>query len=136
MIRIERHPSRRQLAVFGLLWLMFFSFWAAASWWNSGFDWKTILYFALAIAVPAAGIIRFEILRIVYVLAATITFPIGMILSSVILVVIYYLVITPTGLILRLAGYDPMKRRFNRAAETYWSPRKQDAAAERYFKQF
>jgi hypothetical protein len=136
MIRIERHPSRRQLIVFGLLWLVFFSFWGTASWWNAGINWKAAAFWSLAFLIPAAGIFRSEVLRIVYVLAASITFPIGMVISSAVLMVIYYAVITPIGVVMRLSGYDPMKRNFDRSARTYWSSRKPEVETERYFKQF
>ena len=50
--------------------------------------------------------------------------------------VIYYIVLTPIGLFLRLTGYDPMQRRFDRAAKTYWTPREQEEKTKRYFQQF
>ena len=136
MIRIERHPSRSQLIVFGILWFVFFSFWGTAIWWNAGIHWKTYAFWVLACIVPAAGCIRTGILRIVYVVASYITFPIGFILSYVVLMVIFYLVLTPIGLVLRLTGYDPMKKQFDRTVQTYWSPRKPVNEIERYFKQF
>ena len=35
----------------------------------------------------------------------------------------YYVVLTPAGLLMRLIGTDPMRRRFDREAATYWIPR-------------
>ena len=61
---------------------------------------------------------------------------IGWILSSVVLAVLYCPVLTPIGVLLRLTGYDPMKRRFDRKAKTYWLARNPDTEMERYFKQF
>jgi hypothetical protein len=37
---------------------------------------------------------------------------------------------------MRLFGYDPMHRRFDPAAETYWAKRDEEATVERYFRQF
>lgn len=136
MIRIEHNPSRKQLLLFGLLWLVFFSFWGAAAWRDSGKNWLALLLWSIALVIPVAGIIRSEVLRAVFVLASYITFPIGWILSSVVLAVLYYLVLTPIGVLLRLTGYDPMKRRFDRTAKTYWLARNPDTEMERYFKQF
>jgi len=136
MIRIERHPSRSQLMVFGVLWLVFFGFWGTASWWNTGINWKAVLFWSLAFTVPAAGFLWSEFLRIVYVLAVHVTYPIGIIISSVVLMVIYYVVLTPIGVVLRLTGHDPMKRNFDRTAKTYWTSRQQEVETERYFKQF
>ena len=136
MIRIEHNPSRKQLALFGLLWLVFFSFWGAAAWRDSGKNWLALLLWSIALVIPVAGIIRSEVLRAVFVLASYITFPIGWILSSVVLAVLYCPVLTPIGVLLRLTGYDPMKRRFDRTAKTYWLARNADTETERYFKQF
>jgi hypothetical protein len=33
-------------------------------------------------------------------------------------------------------GYDPMERRFDRAATTYWVERERNVDAARYFRQF
>jgi hypothetical protein len=136
MIRIERNPGRGQLLIFGLLWLLFFSFWGAMSWLKSGTNLGAVAFWVAAFAVPAAGLVWPEVLRKVYLLASYATWPIGIFVSSVILIFIYYVVVTPIGLVLRLTRPDPMGRYFDRAAETYWVPRKQEDAPERYFKQF
>jgi len=136
MIHVERHPSRNQLIVFGLLWLIFFSFWGTVSWWDAGITWKSVIFWLLAFTVPASGLVRMEVLRIVYLLATYLTLPIGMVVATVILMVIYYLILTPIGILLRMSRYDPMRRRFNPDAGTYWVPRNPVVDRERYFKQF
>ena len=44
-------------------------------------------------------------------LSTAIALPIGILVSTVVLAVTYYLVLTPIGLLARLFGYDPMARR-------------------------
>ena len=136
MIQIEHNPSRRQLTVFGLLWMLFFGILGCTAWWKTGSFVSAGWFWAIGAAVPAMGLVRPGALRIVYLLAAYATFPIGFVVSYVILAVVYYLVLTPTGIILRLTGYDPMQRRFDSNAKTYWSPREQDESNEQYFRQF
>jgi hypothetical protein len=136
MIRIEHNPTGRQLAVFGLLWFLFFSILGGMAWWRTGSLVTAGWFWAIGTLVPALGLVWPEVLRIVYVLASYTTFPIGFVISYIILVVVYYLVLTPIGLIMRLTGYDPMQRRFDRGAKTYWSPREQDETTEQYFRQF
>ena len=136
MIRMERHPSRNQLMVFGLSWLVFFSFWGTVSWWKTGITWNAVVFWSLAFIIPAAGFIRLEVLRILFLLATYLALPIGMVVSSVILMAIYYLILTPIGIVLRVTGYDPMRRNFNPDASTYWVLRNPVADSERYFKQF
>lgn len=62
--------------------------------------------------------------------------PIGWTLTHVILGLIYYLVLTPIGLLMRLTGKDPMQRRLERSAGSYWIERGDPDGASRYFKQF
>ena len=54
MIRIERNPTRRQLTVFGLLWLAFFGVFGATSWWKTGSFGQAGVFWAIAVAIPAA----------------------------------------------------------------------------------
>ena len=136
MMRVERHPSRKQLIVFGLLWLVFFGFWGTVSWREAGLSRETLVLWSLAWIIPATGLIRPVILRATFIIASYITLPIGLVVSWIILMVIYYLILTPIGIVLRMTGYDPMRRNFNPDAETYWVPRNPGTDSERYFKQF
>ena len=47
-------------------------------------------------------------------------FPIGWVVSHALMAAIYYLVITPMAVAMRLLGRDPLDRRFDRDATTYW----------------
>jgi hypothetical protein len=136
VIHVDRHPSRRQLAVFGLLWLVFFGVLGIMSWRDSGINGRVVAFWVLAVLIPSAGLFHTEIIRRIYLLAAYAVFPVGWTVSLIVLMVIYYLILTPVGLVLRLTGYDPMRRRFDRAAQTYWLQRKPDNDIDRYFKQF
>jgi hypothetical protein len=62
--------------------------------------------------------------------------PIGWVMSHVILGIIYYLVLTPIGLLLRALGRDPLRRRFETGARSYWIDRGEEPAVERYFRQY
>ena len=81
------------------------------------------------LVLPAAG----KHVFVVWMLAAV---PIGWTISHAVLGIAFYLVITPIGLIMRLFGYDPMKRRFDAAATSYWSPHEPEADRSRYLRQF
>ena len=64
------------------------------------------------------------------------TLPIGWVVTHVMLGLIYYLMFTPIGLIMRLGGRDLMQRRFDREASSYWIEHRPDDRPERYFRQF
>ena len=45
------------------------------------------------------------------------------IVNPLVMAVLFYGVVTPTGLALRAFGKDPLRRRFDPAAASYWLPR-------------
>ncbi len=136
MFSIERHPSPRQLAVFSLTWLVFFTVWGAVAWWKMAAPAAAAACWGVAVVVPLLGLAVPGLLRIVYLGMAYASLPVGLVVSYLILAATYYLVLTPIGLVLRLFGYDPMHRRYDRQAKTYWVPRKEDEEVDRVFRQF
>ena len=136
LIQIDHDPSRRQLNVFGVIWLVFFGVVGGIVLNSSDSTPAATVVWGLAVAVPVVGWIVPALMRLVYVGMAYAAFPIGFVISYLIMVIIYYLVLTPIGLMMRLCGYDPMNRHFDESAETYWHPHEQDDSLNKYFRQF
>jgi hypothetical protein len=88
------------------------------------------------IAVGVLGIAWPALARPVYKVLLAVSLPIGWVMSHVLLLTVFYLVVTPIGLIMRLFGYDPLKRRFDPSAKTYFTRRERPPGLDRYFKQF
>jgi hypothetical protein len=80
-------------------------------------------------SAPGAG----RVLYVGWMLAAV---PVGWTLTRLVLAAVYYLVLTPIGLIMRIAGRDPLRRRFDPGAASYWIERRSRPDPARYFKQF
>jgi hypothetical protein len=74
--------------------------------------------------------------RPVYVGWMYAVYPIGWTISHVMMIVMFYGVLTPVGLIMRLLGRDPLERAFDRSASTYWIAHDPGSDPERYFRQF
>jgi hypothetical protein len=51
------------------------------------------------------------------------SFPRRSLLSKIVLGIIFYLVVTPVALIIRLSGYDLLKRKYDPKAASYWIDR-------------
>ena len=66
------------------------------------------------------GFILPSVLRPVYRIWMLLAYFIGGIVSRVILTVLFYIVLTPTGLVLRLFGKDVLDQRFEKDRESYW----------------
>lgn len=134
LIRINHHPSRRQLRVFAVAWLLFFGSLAFALW-TKGRVHPAMWVGGFALGVSIVGIVSPKSVRWAYLGMTYATFPIGWVLSHVILAIVYYFALTPIGWILRLFRYDPLTRRFDPAASSYWKARDEPVPAERYFRQ-
>jgi ABC-type uncharacterized transport system permease subunit len=89
----------------------------------------------VALGVPLAGWAFPPLLRIVFVGLSYATYPVGWVVSTVVLCAMYYLVLTPVGLVARLFGYDPLARGFDRQARSYWVARRPREGLEGYFRQ-
>lgn len=72
----------------------------------------------------------------VFVSWMTLFHPVGWVMSHLLLGVVYYLVITPIGLLLRLLGRDSLTRELDPKAESYWIRRDGKVEPSRYFRQF
>ena len=137
VVQINRHPTLRQLRQFGWIWMAFVTFFGAVAWFK--FDSPVLArgLWVAAIAVPVLGWAVPKFMRFVFMGMSYLAWPIGFVVSHLVLAGVYYLVLTPIGLLMRLFGYDSMKRTFDREATSYWVPRSLDKLdPKRHFRQF
>jgi hypothetical protein len=84
--------------------------------------------------LAVAGLIAPQLIRPVYGALLRLTYPIGFVVSYALLFMVYFFLFAPIGLLVR-CFHDPMTRKLDRAAATYWSGYQPDPK-ERYFRQF
>jgi polyferredoxin len=117
----ELKTTSRDLRKFGLLVGGVFVV-LGLIWWARGKP-----YFAWALApgavLLALGLIWPRALKYVYIVWMSLAIVLGYIVSTVLLTIFFFLVITPIGLIARLAGKDFLSLKLNRQAPTYWLAR-------------
>ncbi len=136
MIEVKKDFSRKELGWFGPLFALFI---AIICWilWRSGVSSKLIT--SLAVATAVLIVVYYLVPRLQRPLYRGWMFsvmPIGWVVSHLLLSLIYYLLFTPIGLIMRAVGYDPMRRKLEKDRETYWVPRQSPSDPKRYFKQY
>ena len=138
IIEINKNPSRKELVVFAAA-VAFFLAIVGALLHRHHPDAARVLWL-LVIPVAALGAAAAWWLpgatRIIYLAWMYAVYPIGWTISHLALAVVYYLVVTPIGLLMRLFGRDPMRRKFDPSATTYWQPHESADEPERYFRQF
>jgi len=135
MMEINWNPSRKELRQFGFLCLAFFGGLAAYNWYHGGVTLAVELLTAAALIGGVLGAVAPQLLKYVFVGWIVAVFPIGWTVSHLLLGFIYFFILTPIGLLLRLLGQDPMNRSFDPGAKTYWTTHEQ-APVARYFRQF
>jgi hypothetical protein len=86
----------------------------------------------LQLGVFAAGVT--SLTRWLFVGLSLVALPIGFVISQVLMAVIYYLVMTPIGLVFRLIGRDVLGRKIDRQRASYWHDRGPQRAPSSYFK--
>jgi len=61
----------------------------------------------------------------------------GFLMNHLILLLMYYLIVTPIGIVMRMLGKDFLGKRFDKKGKTYWIKREQKVyVKERYEKMF
>jgi len=136
VVQVNRDPSKKQLNQFGFIWLGFVAFFGVMAWFKFGSPTLAKGLWVAAVVVPVIGWLVPAFMKAVFVGMSYLAWPIGFVVSHVILAIVYYLVITPIGLLMRLFRYDPMKRGFDQSVPSYWHVRDTaDADPKRYFRQ-
>ena len=144
-VELNLNPGRRVLRQFGFLALAGFGLLGGLVLWRGGlfgFDFGAAarpvawglwglggVSGALSLFAPAAN-------RPLWVALVLATFPIGFVLSYVLMGLLFFGMLTPVSLVFRLIGRDALERRLDPQAESYWQRRGPPAPIARYFRQF
>ncbi len=82
------------------------------------------------------GLARPALVRWVFIGAAVLTFPIGWVISQLVLLLMFLLVITPVALLLRLRGRDVLQLKRPPDKASLWKQRPERTEPSRYLKQY
>ena len=105
--------------------------WQVSASWNAAI---TIWGIGLAMALSGAVFARLRPLWYFGLTAAA--YPIGWVVFHVLMLVMYFGVITACGILLQMFGHDGLQLRRAPAGESYWKPRPPAPATARYFRQY
>lgn len=136
ILQINRNPSTRDLRQFAISLVIFSGLIGGLLLWKGRPLSSALWIWIPCVSVAAIGWVILPILRVLYLTLITLTYPIGWVVSHVVFAVVYYGVFTPIGLLMRAFGRDPMMRRFDPEAKSYWIRRSPAPEPARYFRQF
>ena len=142
-VKINLHPTKAQLRQFG--WLAAVAlpllgiFLLGRYWPQSWTEYRAQWLIGLAALAIMSGLAAWRYpgaLKWPFLGLAVITFPIGLVVSELLLLLIYIALFVPIALVFRLLGRDALERRIDRQAATYWKAKPQPRDAASYFRQF
>ena len=114
--------SRDELKKFGFTLGAVFALLGGFLWWrekNYFFSYLIVsaVFFFFGLVLPA-------LLKPVHKIWMSIAILMGWLMTRIILIILFYLMVTPISLLSRLFGKDFLNRKFNRNIGSYWIPRK------------
>lgn len=133
-IEINWRPTDPQLRQFGLICIAGLP---VLGWVLSGHH--TGVTTAAAVAGAVCGLLGWfkpQVLKPLFVGLTVVTFPIGLMVSELIVGMMFLFLFTPVALAFKLIGRDALQRRFDRQAKSYWEPHPATMPAHRYFHQY
>lgn len=93
--------------------------------------WGLVLCLLAALAVAAA--LRPRWFRGYYCFSAKLGFGLSQMAGRAALALLFFIVVTPLGLVLRMLGKDPLRLRRPSGADSYWSEVRQKSSLDRLF---
>ena len=137
LVEIDWNPKSKQLQSFGKIALVASAVISLLLYLLKGvaIQWVLII-FASGFIIFIISMISLKLTKMIYLGMILVTLPIGWVVSFILLSAFYFLLLAPLGLIFRLIGRDPLCRKFDPNAKSYWLSRQQPKGPEQYFHQF
>ena len=146
-MRLNLSPDRRVLRQFAWASLVLFPTLAGFLSWQHDLPWVwvvTLIGIGVLVAVVElvlvdllgsfGGLLEKLIPRALFQILSVVAFPIGFVLSHVLMGAIFYLVMTPIGLCFRLVSRDALGRKLEPNRTSYWRDRGPARDPSSYFK--
>jgi hypothetical protein len=130
------HPRSRDLRQFSAGWLVFFVAWGAHRWLGHGPRALGVALCLLGVVVGGLGLFKPGAVRWLFLSWMVLVFPIGWLVSQVVLAVMFYGIITPVALLFRLGRRDLLCRKPALDRPSYWTPKTTPEDVRRYLRQY
>lgn len=137
LVSLNLSPSQKQLRDFGFISLIMFFVIGLLLLGLGKVAAKGFMVFCLiGVVLYILSRISVALIKPVYLGMILLTFPIGWVVSHVMMALFYYGIITPVALFFKLLNRDPLCRKYEPNADTYWIQCKKKRPAKDYFRQF
>jgi len=129
-------PNEKILRQFAVGWLVFFLSFGAHQYLARGHHQVGLAVGLMAVLVGGLGLVRPAVLRWLFVSWMVLAFPIGWFISQLMLLMMFYIIITPVALLFRFRGRDLLSLRATRCRASFWRPKETPRDVQSYFRQY
>ncbi|MEO0478161.1 MAG: SxtJ family membrane protein [Planctomycetota bacterium] len=138
MIKLELNPPESQLRQFGWFALIGFPLATYALSRVIGFAYSPAIYYTAGLGVLSLllGLTAPKLLKPLFVGLMVVAAPIGFVISWTLMILIWFLLVTPVGLIFRLLGRDPLDKHPDPKVPSYWKVRTKPRSPASYFSMY
>ena len=133
LIEINLRPTDRQLRQFGIVCAVLLS--VGAGYWGKGRPWGIAGLVTLALVVGVIGWFWPRVLKPVFIGLSIAVAPLGLVFGELAMLLIFFGVFLPMGLVFRALGRDNLRLRRDPHATTYWQSKPQPRDMASYYRQ-
>jgi len=129
-------PTPKALRQFAGTWLVFFLALGSWNYFYNGHQTFGVILVAMDLIVGPIGLFKPPTVRWIFISWMLLAFPIGWLISQIMLAVLFYLVLTPVAIVFRLKGRDLLSRKPAPDRASFWTPKQTPSDVRSYFKQY
>jgi hypothetical protein len=132
LIEFNWKPTNRQLRQFGVICV--FALPLVGRLWNA--SWQTAgLLALLGLIIAGVGMVAPSVLKPIFIALTIVATPIGMVIGEVAMLLIYFVLFVPIGLVFRLFRRDALQMKLDKNSETYWNTIEMPTDLASYYRQ-
>ena len=133
---IPFRPGSKALRQFAAAWLIVFLGFGAHQYLVRHHPGAGLALMCMAVAIGALGLAKPLAVRWIFVGWMVIAFPVGWVVSELMLLLMYYAVLTPVAFLFWLQGRDLLRRKRVAEATTFWLPKDTPQDVRSYLRQY
>ena len=102
-------------------------------------DASDVIVWGLLVASSLLALVSWrkpELLRPLFVTLIAVTAPIGMLVSEIAMLIIYFGIFLPIGTVFRLMHRDALQLKIDQTASTYWQEKVEPESVTSYYRQY
>jgi len=132
LVEINWNPSKTQLRQFGVIC---FPALPLVGWlWNASLPIIGVLA-VVGFLLGCLGFIFPPAIKPVFLALTIVATPIGLVVGEMAMLLIYFGVFFPIGILMRFTGKDALQKKLDRNAATYWNSKRQPNDVASYYRQ-